>query len=199
MNSRKIAAYVAAAVMTIALAAPVQAQEAMDQEAQMKQWAKYSTPSEHHKDFEKYVGTWSATMKMWMAPSAPPVEAPGSAEYTLLLGGRWLMQNFKGTMMGMPFEGLGLSGYDNFREEYVSTWMDNVSTAGIKITGKRNPETGELTMTGPMDEPMTGERDKTFKAVEKWLGPDSFVFAAYDNIPGTGEVKVMEIIYTRVK
>jgi hypothetical protein len=199
MKPRTIPALLAALAVAVVLVAPVRAQEAMDQEAMMKLWEKYSTPSAHHKDFEKYVGKWNASMKMWMDPSAPPVESPGSAEYTLLLGGRWLMQNFKGTMMGMPFEGLGLSGYDNFREEYVSTWMDNVSTAGIKITGKRNAETGELTMTGPMDEPMTGERDKTFKAVEKWLGPDSFVFAAYDNIPGKGEVKVMEITYTRMK
>jgi hypothetical protein len=181
------------------VAAPAFAQEAMDQEAMMQQWAKYTSPSEHHKHLEKYVGKWNATVRMWMDPAAPPAESPGTAEYTMMLGGRWVMQSFHGTMMGMPFEGLGLTGYDNFREEYVGTWMDNISTAGMKITGKLDPKTGELLMTGPMDEPMTGERDKTFKAIEKWLGPDSFMFSAYDNIPGKGEVKVMEITYTRMK
>jgi hypothetical protein len=54
-------------------------------------------------------------------------------------------------------------------------------------------------MTGLMDEPMTGEKDKKVRSREVWKDADTILFEMYDNIPGKGEVRVMEITYTRTK
>jgi hypothetical protein len=170
-----------------------------DMEAMMKEWAKWSNPTDMHKHLEKMAGNWTVTTKMWMDPSAPPTESKGAAKSTFVLGGRWLRQEYTGDMMGMPFEGIGMTGYDNFKKEYISTWTDNMSTTMMRSTGSVNAAGTEFTMTGTMDEPMTGERDKKFRHVWKLASADSHVFEAYDNIPGKGEVKVMELTYTRVK
>jgi len=38
--------------------------------------------------------------------------------------------------MGMPFEGMGLDGYDNASKEYISIWIDNMGTGIMYMKGK---------------------------------------------------------------
>lgn len=170
-----------------------------DQEAMMKEWAKWAMPGDMHKQLDKMVGNWTVTTKMWMDPSAPPMESKGTAKNEWVLGGRWVRQEYSGEMMGTPFEGIGMTGYDNFKKEFISVWADNVSTTMIRSTGTCNADGTEFNMSGTMDEPMTGERDKKFRHVWKVKSADEHTFEAYDNIPGKGEVRVMELVYTRVK
>ncbi len=170
-----------------------------DQDAMMKEWAKWAMPGEMHKHLEKLVGNWTVKTSMLMDPNAPPMESMGTAKNSWVLGGRWVRQEFTGDMMGMPFEGIGMTGYDNFKKEFISTWTDNMSTTMIRSTGTCNASGTEFNMSGIMDEPMTGERDKKFRHVWKVTSADTHVFEAYDNIPGKGEVRVMELTYTRVK
>lgn len=170
-----------------------------DQEAMMKEWHKWADPSDMHKKLEKLAGNWTATMRFFMDPSAPAMESQGSCASSFVLGGRWLRQEFKGEMMGMPFEGIGMVGYDNFRKEYVCAWTDNMTTSMLQMRGSCNEAGTEFNFSGIMDEPMTGERDKKFRHVWKFSGADSYTMEAYDNIPGKGEVKVMELTFSRVK
>lgn len=92
-----------------------------------------------------------------------------------------------------------MTGYDNFRKEFISTWSDNMSTSMMRSTGTCNEAGTEFNFSGKMDEPMTGERDKTFRHVLKVVNADKHTFEAFDNIPGKGEVRVMELTYDRVK
>lgn len=172
---------------------------APDMDAMMKESAKWSTPGAPHQFLTKMAGKWTTAQKMWMDPSQPPMESKGSAEMTLVLGGRFLHQRYTGTFMGMPFEGSGLMGYDNYRQQYTSVWADNMGTAITLARGTANATGTEVAMSGLMDEPTTGEKDKKFREVVKMTGPDTMVFEMYNTIPGTGEVKVMEITHARVK
>lgn len=170
-----------------------------DMDAMMKEWAKWSTPGASHKVLEKMAGKWTTSQKMWMDPTQPPMESKGTAELTLVLGGRFLQEHYTGELMGMPFEGMGLVGYDNFRKEYISSWADNMGTYMMHARGTGNAAGTEVSMSGIFDEPASGEKDKKFREVIKITGPDSFVFEMYDTIPGKGEVRVMELTHTRVK
>ena len=42
----------------------------------------------------------------------------------MLLGGRFLQQEFSGEMMGSLYHGIGFTGHDNHTQKYVSTWME---------------------------------------------------------------------------
>ncbi|MDZ4806117.1 MAG: DUF1579 domain-containing protein [Candidatus Eisenbacteria bacterium] len=202
MKFKKMLMVLMAVAMVAGTTLPARATDdkmAMDPDAMMKEWAKMNGPSDGHKIFDKYVGKWTATTKMWMDPAAPPSEEMGGmAEFSMMMGGRFLSQKFTSSMMGMPFEGFGTTGYDNFRKEYVSTWVDNISTATMMMNGGMK-DAKTIEMTGLMDEPMTGEKDKKVRSSETWTDDNHFTWAMYDNIPGKGEVKVMEISYTRVK
>ena len=64
------------------------------------------------------------------------------------MGGRYLEQRFKGDIMGMPFEGIGYTGYDNVKKQYWGTWMDNMSTGMMTSTGTAPPTGRSWTFNG---------------------------------------------------
>ncbi len=78
-----------------------------------------------HKALEYFAGRWRVEGKMWAAPGAPPTESVNSNEGEMILGGRYVRLTYRGEMMGQPFEGLQISGYDNIAKAYTTFWIDN--------------------------------------------------------------------------
>jgi hypothetical protein len=187
------------AILTLLIAGSTRAAEPPkpDPAAMMKAWEKYAAPGAPHQQMAKLAGKWTTSNTMWMDESQPPMTQTGTAEYTLALGGRYVTQNYKSEMMGMPFEGIGTLGYDNFRQRYFSTWIDNMGTGLMTATGTANAAGNEITYTGTMDDPMTGEKDKKFREVVKIAGPDAFTFEMFETRQGK-ERRVMEIKHTRM-
>jgi len=168
------------------------------QEEMMKRWQEAATPGEYHKAMEKFVGMWETSSKTWMGgPDAPPTESKGSCEMKWTMDGRFLQQDFKGEMMGLPFTGFGLTGYDNFKKKYTMFWIDNSGTA--MYTGEGTFDGKVMTLWGKMDDPAAGEKDKKIRYVTTVVDNDKHVFQIFD-ISGSGDKKpVVEITYTRKK
>jgi hypothetical protein len=171
---------------------------AMDPEMakQMEAWAKIAAPGTQHAEMVKSVGKWKTTIKSWMAPGEPTV-TEGSSTCTALLGGRFLQEEFKGTFGEGPFEGFGLTGYDNQHQEYVGTWMDSMGTGIMMTRGKMDPTGKILTMTAEYDDPITGKK-VPMRMVTRHVDADTRVFEMYGMQEGK-EVKQMEITYKRAK
>ena len=163
MRKSRIIALAIVAGAALASAQGARAQEMTPE--MMETWAKYSNPGENHQHFNDMVGNWTHKVTMWMAPGAPPMESTATSTSELSMDGRWLEETFSGTMWGMPFEGQNLLGYDNFRNEYVSVWRDNLSTAPMISRGTYDPATKTLTMTATVDDFMTGARDVPVRQV----------------------------------
>jgi len=170
-----------------------------EMDAMMKKWMEAATPGENHKRLDDMVGTWEATTTTWMEPGKPPSTTKGKSEMKWILGGRFLQQEFAGEMMGMPFTGMGLTGYDNFNKKYVGYWVDNTSTAMATMEGTADRSGRVITMFGKSDDPGTGERGKTMKYVARLVNKDRHLFEIYDLSMGDKETKVLEISYTRKK
>ena len=163
MRKFRIVAIAAVAGAALALAQNARAQDMTPE--MMETWQKYSMPGENHQHFTEMVGSWTHEVTMWMAPDAPPIESTATSTSQLSMDGRWLEETFSGSMWGMPFEGHNQLGYDNFREEYVSIWRDNLSTAPMISRGTYDPATKTLTMTASVDDFMTGARDVPVRQV----------------------------------
>ena len=190
--------------MTLALlvtAAVAQEPEAAtggeDQAAMMAAWQKSMTPGEPHAALARAVGTWKMTIKSWMDPNGEPMVSEGTAERQLVLGGRVLEERSASTMMGMPFEGIGQSGYDNVTGKYWSTWIDNMSTGFYLQHGTRDADTDAVTYHGEFANPMTGAMTKV-RSVMSWDGDDTQQFEWYED-HGSGELKTMVITYERAE
>jgi len=81
----------------------------------MKKMQEAGAPGPAHKALDVLVGNWQAEVKCWMDPDGPPNVSQGTAKATWILNGRFLQEEFHGEMMGKPFTGLSLLGYDNFK------------------------------------------------------------------------------------
>lgn len=164
---------------------------------EMAAWQKYMTPSEAHQKMAASAGDWTTTGKMWMDPSAPPTELKGSAKFRMVLGGRFQVQEYTGDMMGMPFEGFGIGGYDNATKKYSSLWMDSMGTGMMFASGTADDK-GVVTQIGKMSDPRGIEYD--IREVIAHKDADTMTFELHMKGPDTkGEQKVMELTYTRKK
>ena len=172
----------------------------------MKKWQATATPGENHKHLEHFVGNWELTMKVWMGgPESKPMVSKGAAETKWVLGKRYIQESLRAEMkmpgpdgkeMAMPFEGLGMTGYDNFKKVYVGTWADDMGTQLLTMRGGYDPAKKTLAMYGEMDEPAMDVYGRMFKAVTRVVDKDTHVFEMYDLHVGEN-FKVMEITYKR--
>ncbi len=189
-------------VLTMALALLIPAagpatEEGGPSEEEMAAFIEATSPGEEHKALEAMVGSWNTKVLMWNAPDQPePGVSSGSAEMQLILGGRYVEQQYSGTFMGMPFEGRGFTGYDKVAGHYFSVWMDNFSTGIMIDAGTYDAEAKEFRNKGSYNDPMSGQKAET-RSVTHIAGPDRFVTEMFGPGPDGNEFKMMEIIYTR--
>ena len=172
------------------------ASAADDEKAQQEAMMKAATPGEEHKMLAASAGSWKTATKMWVAPGQPPVESTGESVITSVLGGRFIEEHAKGDMMGMAFEGMGLTGYDNVSKKYIGTWADNFGTVIILMTGTYDAKSKTMTMTGKYADPMTG-KVKTLKMTSHSVSDSSHVSEFYDEVSPGKFAKIMELTYTR--
>ncbi|HXK62749.1 MAG TPA: DUF1579 domain-containing protein [Acidobacteriota bacterium] len=170
---------------------------AQNQDEEMKAWMELNKPGQEHRYIEQFSGNWDVSVTMWHAPGAPPTNSKGTAEHRMILDGRYLQQHFKSDMMGTPFEGMGLWGYDNAKKEHVSTWVDSMSTGIFTATGKSESAGKSFTFTGEYKDPK-GQTRKA-KEILRFQDPNKIVAEMFEIGADGKEFKNMEMIYTRRK
>lgn len=159
----------------------------------MQEMMKYAQPGPNHETFKELAGTWKATVKMFMGGPQPTV-SEGTSTMQVIMGGRYLEQRFTGTMMNQPFEGYGLTGYDNQKGEYQSIWVDNSSTAMMFSQGTMDKTTNALTMNSTMTGP--DGKSTPIRTVMKLTDPNTCVFTMYGPMNGQDQM-LMEITYRK--
>lgn len=189
-----------ACLVLVAMASPVMAKDKkpekqMDPQAMMEIYAKLATPGEPHKQFVSLAGSWTTQTKEWMEPGKPPMESAGTCDFKMLLGGRFLQQEFTSEMMGQPYSGIGTTAYDNLRKRYVSTWIDTMGTGIFVMEGTASADGKTITLKGQHDEPGGGHM--THRAVWKIADSNAQTFEMYGTHKHGKEMKMMEITYTR--
>jgi len=178
---------------------PAQPAGQPDQQQMMEQWMALMKPGKAHEQLARQAGTWTTTMKMYMGgPGSPPMISHGKATMKTVLGGKFLQQEYDGQMMGMPMNGIGLTTFDNFRKQYVSTWADTMGLGILHMTGSISPDGKTQTMFTQMDEPSMGEIGKTVKFVTRFIDADTMNFEAWEVQYGN-DFKAFEIEYKRAK
>lgn len=165
--------------------------------AMMEAMMKAGMPGPAHKALDSMTGTWDTKVTSWMMPGADPMVSTGTSEMHWIMGGRYMEQRFKGDFMGMPFEGLGYTGYDNVKKQYFGTWIDNMSTGMMTSVGTGG-EGKTMTFKGTYADPMSG---KDVECEEKMtvIDADHSVFEMWAPGPDGKLFKSMEIAYSRKK
>jgi hypothetical protein len=166
----------------------------MDEKAMMEIYMGLGTPGAPHKMLESLAGTWTAKSRMGME-TENPMEDAGVSEQKVILGGRFLLQEYTGRMMGAPFTGIGYTGYDNQTRKYVSTWIDSTSTAILCFEGTASPDGKTVTQECTHDDPVRGPMK--WRSVTRIMDANKNTFEMYGIYPGDKQEKMFEITYTR--
>ena len=150
-------------------------------------------PTAEHIKLKQHAGTWNVACKFYMDPSQPPMEAQAK-ETVEMVGEFWTVSKYEVEMMGMPFVGRATLGYQPHTQEWVSTWVDSMSSHLFYFTGKEEGDT--LTMTG---EAWNCHVDAMcmHRTTEQRISSDEHIFEMFVTMPDGNEVKSMTMHYTR--
>lgn len=166
-----------------------------DMQAHMEAYRKAGTPGMEHGKLAAMAGSYDLTVKSWYAPGAPPSTDSGTATRRMILGNRVLVEEVTASMMGQPFTGQGLHGFDNVTGRYWATWNDSMST-GVMVSDGTCDAQLACTYTGKHHDPVT-KKEQTSRMTSRWTDRNTEVFEMYGPGPDGREAKMMEITYKK--
>lgn len=166
-----------------------------EMKAMMEAFQKAGTPGAEHRQLATLAGTYDLTVKSWHAPDTPPTIDKGTATRRMILGDRVLVEEVSSQMMGQPFTGQGLHGFDNVTGKYWSTWNDSMST-GLMVSEGTCDASMACTYTGTYHDPVS-KKPVTSRMTTRWSDKSTEVFEMYAPGPDGKEAKMMEITYKK--
>lgn len=147
-----------------------------------------------HAVLHRDLGSWDAEVAC-AAPGMPASKDRGSETVTATCNGRWTWSDFRGQLMGMPFEGHALVGYDPQQKQYLALWIDSMSATAALTAGTFDAATKSFALTGsctcPLGKPMT-----IAESVRRF---DDDTRSAKMEFTTEGQTTTMEITYRRRK
>lgn len=167
-----------------------------EQKAEMEAYMKAGTPGAPHQAMAASAGTYDMKVRTWHEPGGAAMEDKGTATRTMILGGRIRQEEVHSSMMGTPFEGHGMMGYDNVTGKYWSTWNDSMST-GLFVSEGTCDATGKTcNFTGSSNDPVKKGK-VTMRMTSRWTSPTTEMFEMHGPGRDGKEMKMMEITYTK--
>lgn len=176
---------------------PEEAVVEVDSATAAKAWMDYMTVGDKQNWLASQNGKWSGEMTSWQTPDSPPSKNEMSAEFKMMFNGMYQQSTYKGDFDGMAFEGVSTMAFDNSKKEFQSTWIDNMGSGIMYMTGKMDDATKTITMEGVGVDPTTG-KDVKMREVLKFPDENTQSMEMFCEKNGK-EQKNMEITMTRKK
>lgn len=156
-----------------------------------------STPGSEHKAIYPLVGKWKARTKWWMSPETEAEVSTATSERELVLNGLFIQEQYSSKNSSLPFEGVGMIGYDKARGEYNYTWYDTMSSATWMSYGQMDPSGKKILFRGQGVCPMTGAKLETHSELEL-VDTNTNILRMYMPGPDGKEFQNMEIVFKRM-
>ncbi len=153
--------------------------------------------SPHH-FLAQLVGGWIGTTKLWVEPDVLTDESPVQGSFQLVLGGRFALYLYQGSVQGEPEQGIFTFGYNTLSDQYEASWVDSFhnNTAIMFCIGSATDNGFQV--TGNYPDP-NGGPDWGWRTEVELVDNDHLIITAYNIHPEGGEAKATEATLTRVK
>lgn len=156
------------------------------------------TPGKMHEHLATGVGTWQGKTSTWMIGSDQPMSGQCTMTVAPMMDGRYIRTEVAGEMPGMgPYNGFGISGFDNVTGQFVSTWIDNHSTGIMNGTGELAQDGKTINWTFTHSCPIT-KKPAVMRQVETITGDNTRTLEMFGADPKSGkEFKMMRIEFAK--
>ena len=177
-----------------------QSQPAADSDARaaktvLDEYEKAATPGKNHELLKPLVGTFAATA-VYAGPQGQ-LTSQGTTTNTMILGGRFLREEYVGRLQDREFHGLTLIGYDNVVGGYQSVMADEASTSLFTMDGGVDDAGKVFTFSGQAGDPVSGQV-KSYRHVLRVESDDKHVLEMYEPDKDGQMRKTVVISYERV-
>jgi hypothetical protein len=156
----------------------------------------FTDPNDRHELLRPFVGEWNAPSKFWLAADVGPLCSPGKAMRAMILGGRFLYEEYEGHVLGQIYRGMSITGYDNYLQKYTATWVDNINTSIMVTAGQVDSSGKVFTFWGQHNDPLGGTASKS-RSVLQLIDADHYMIEMFLTPPDGEEFKALELDYTR--
>ncbi len=170
-------------------AAPSKAQQGREEEMRAAQ------PGPVHKQLAKRAGEYT-TRTHFTAPGAPAQDFDGTAKITPVLEGRFLLEEYAGTLLGKPVQGMRLLGYNNHSKKYEGIWTYTRSTGIMRLVGIGDADGKTIKLTATYDGP-SGKQ--TLHVAIRGVDDDHFIVELISKKPDGSTGSSLVTTYTRKK
>lgn len=164
-----------------------------------KSGGRYAEPDAHHKLLKSLAGSWVLSSRTWKgAPGPEPILTTGIAEKTLILGDRFIQEDYHSIIQGQPYTGQGVTGFDTAKQKFFNTWVCTRSTGVIVSEGTVDSSGKDVVMSGIAFDHST-QQNKTHSMTIHIASSDKHTITYYESGADGKAVKIVEVDYTRKK
>ncbi|HKV28333.1 MAG TPA: DUF1579 family protein [Candidatus Acidoferrales bacterium] len=154
-------------------------------------------PGAAHAALAKLAGEYTRVIKFVGQTGANAAPSSGTAKISVVLGGRFLLEESKDTVFGRPVEGLRLYGYNNVTKQYEMVRMYTMSTGITMMTGTSADQGKTIDFTSGTD--TSGANKMPLHAQLRRVSEDQFTVTLSTAGPDGKESAFQETDYTRKK
>lgn len=147
-----------------------------------------------HGQLNLLAGNWQGKQSTWFESQEMAEEHQVTGSIWPVLGGRFMLHEYRAHCAGKSFEGMAIYGYNLEDDLFQSVWMESpgMGTAMRFAEGHRD---GQLfSVSGLYDT----KKEYHWKTVIELVHENHMIIRCYTLLPGTGPVKTTETIYHRI-
>jgi hypothetical protein len=151
-----------------------------------------------HFQLSRLVGEWEGIARTWFDPDIIADESPVHGSMRLILGDRFILHEYQGSMQGKALEGMAIYGYHLGLEKFQAAWIDSFhnGSAIMFSEGKRGDTglsmLGSYAYTTPDMEQHWGWRTEI-----DIISDTELKITAYNISPEGEEAKATEVVYKK--
>ena len=155
-----------------------------------------SLESGNHFELAKMAGSWTGLTQTWFGPGDPVDTSTWRGTIRSILGGRFMLHEYTGMMMGEALSGIAIIGHHIKDGKFQSAWADSFHMGtGIMLSegsgeGKLFEALGHYTGSGPGD--VWGWRTEM-----QMPDNDTLIITMYNITPEGEATKAVETHYKR--